>query len=260
MEGMAWNSFYCSHLGWLCWAWQEHPRWKEQLKHGSPVSAAIGLGGFSPWGHCLGVQIFYMPSVLSHFGKVAQYPIASFSLRMHPPLTAGVEESLSVLQLPLPWTAQDLCSAGALWSWKEPSTQHSCEGIDLPLLGEAKLVHFGMDLIPGGGSQIGGSTKNSCSDWDEGIGQWQKMTRIKAVSLTKWWLKRAKKMELSTKWLHGGNPQKRVWNSCGRRLSCGEVRCNERRGKQDVRRNLLPMSLAANNLPGEMEAVLCCFR
>lgn len=24
--------------------------------------------------------------------------------------------------------------------------QHSCEGIDLPLPGEAKLVHFGMDL------------------------------------------------------------------------------------------------------------------
>lgn len=56
------------------------------------------------------------------------------------------------------------------------------------------LFVFGMHLVPAGGSQIGGATTNSCSDWDKRTGQWQKITRIKAVSLTKWWLKRAKEM------------------------------------------------------------------
>lgn len=197
MEEAGWNSFYYSLLGWLCWACQEHPWWKEQLKHGSAVSVVIILGGFSPWEHCSGVQIFHICLQSWVIGCHNIPPISHCQLL---PENAPTECSLWV------WKSHCQCSSclfpellrifvlQELWSWKESSTQHSCEGIDLPLPGEAKLAHFGIDLIPGGCSQIGGATKNSCSDWDGGIGQWQEITRIKAVSLTKWWLKEVKKM------------------------------------------------------------------
>lgn len=91
-----WNSFYCSLLGWLCWACQEHPWWKEQSKHGSPVSVVIILGGFSPWGLCLQSWVVWV--------------------RCHniPPISHG--------QL-LPENAPTECS---VWVWKSHSQCSSC--------------------------------------------------------------------------------------------------------------------------------------
>lgn len=153
---------------------------------------------YCPWGQCSGVLVFYTVLSLESFlegGTIFHWQPISLKTCVHPLVTAGCRRAIvSASAASSPELLRMLCSAGALWSRKDSHTRHGCKGIDLHLLGEAKLVRFGMDLIPGGVSQIGGATKNSCSDWDERIRQWQKITRIKAVSLTKWWLKRAKEM------------------------------------------------------------------
>lgn len=173
------------------------PLMKGAVKTWGTVSVVVCLGGCSPWGHWSGVQIFCTPSVLSHLGEVSPSPP----------------------DVPSPAAPWD-CSQRLLWVWRVTVSAPAASSLNCSaslfcrnsvklegILHPAQLwrywsasprrsqsCSFWRDLIPGGSSQIGGATKNSCSDWDEGIGQWQKMTRIKTVSLTKWWFNKAKKM------------------------------------------------------------------
>lgn len=88
--------------------------------------------------------------------------------------------------MPLPWSYSGCFVPWELWEVgrNPPPGSALNQGIDPQLPGEAKLPPLGTDLLPGGVGQAGGTTKDSCSDRDGRAGRRQKITGVKALSLT----------------------------------------------------------------------------